>query len=870
MNCRPSSPITAALVAAALAPMALADSVVIVADRDATIYSEADDKANGSGSRLFAGRTDNADLRRCLVHFDLAAAGIPDGSTVTAASLRLYMSRTQAGNTGVSLRPLTTDWGEGPSDPSGQEGAPDSAEDGDCTWVYTFYDTNDPQSAPQWNTDGGDFGASSATTTVGGNGFYTWGSTASMVSDVQGWLDTPATNFGWILIGNEGSNKTAKRFDSRENNDADNWPRLTVTFDPPAVDGACCYPDGTCLVQSAGDCNQQGGIFQAIGSNCGEVDCPVIVGACCFDDSTCTEVTESACGGAGGDYQGDGTTCTVDLCPLVLEPYVDPMPIPPVMQPVSGSPGGEATYEIAVTEFQQQLHRDLPPTTCWGYDGTFPAKTIEARRDLPITVTWINQLPATHYLPVDLCPHGVDDDSSRIVTHLHGGHVPAEVDGYPEDWFLPGNSDTYVYPNNQEAATIWFHDHALGITRLNVYMGMAGFYLVRDDVEDALDLPDGDYEIPVVIQDRAFNADGSWKYPAEWQDAFFGDKILVNGKVWPYLDVEQARYRFRLLNGSNSRTYALTLSNGLPFHQIGTDGGLLESTVTLNELIMSPGERADVIVDFTGETAGTEIFLVNSAPAPYPGTPGLGVVPDVMKFVVLDQAGNTPQIPSQLRPMESLDPDDAAEEREFILRKYQTPGGCAAFEWRINDLGWDDITEYPRLGQTEIWRFVNESGMVHPMHMHLVFFQVLDRQDFEIVDGEISPIGDPVPPDPNEEGWKDTVKALPQQITRVIARFEDYEGLYAYHCHLLEHEDHEMMRQFLTLPECPADFDDSNVVDSLDFLLLIGQWGSPANCPEPPCEADFTGPIGEPDGNVDSLDYLGLIAAWGDCPGPTP
>jgi hypothetical protein len=325
----PMKSIVVGMLAMALSPPAWSDSVTIVADRDSTIYSEADDKANGSGQRLFAGRTDGGDLRRCLVHFDLATAGIPAGSTVTSASLRLYMSRTQAGNTGVSLRPVTTDWGEGASDPGGQEGGGDSAEDGDSTWVYTFYNENNPSSGPEWSSAGGDFGSASATTTVGGNGFYTWGSTGGMVSDAQGWLDNAATNFGWILVGNEGSDKTAKRFDSRQNSDSANWPRLTVVFDPPAVDGACCFPDGTCLVLSAGDCNSQGGVFQTAGSTCPGVTCPVIVGACCFDDSSCTVVTETICLGGGGAYQGDGTTCTTDLCPLVLEPFVDPLPIPP-------------------------------------------------------------------------------------------------------------------------------------------------------------------------------------------------------------------------------------------------------------------------------------------------------------------------------------------------------------------------------------------------------------------------------------------------------------------------------------------------------------------------------------------------------------
>jgi len=186
--------------------------------------------------------------------------------------------------------------------------------------------------------------------------------------------------------------------------------------------------------------------------------------------------------------------------------------------------------------------------------------------------------------------------------------------------------------------------------------------------------------------------------------------------------------------------------------------------------------------------AGTEILMKNSAPAPYPGSPGVGVVPDVMKFVVQNQSGHTEQLPASLRPMEILQETDAIKARDFALSK--EPNACDA-RWTINSLGWDDITEYPQLGTTEIWRFVNDMNMMHPMHMHLVMFQLLDRQ----------PIGGglPVPPDPSELGWKDTARAEPGMVTRVIARFEDYTGLYAYHCHIAEHEDHEMMRQFRTV-----------------------------------------------------------------------
>jgi spore coat protein A len=313
----------------------------------------------------------------------------------------------------------------------------------------------------------------------------------------------------------------------------------------------------------------------------------------------------------------------------------------------------------------------------------------------PVTVTWINDLRDSlgvlrtqHFLPVDLCMDGPDSTGAtpRTVAHLHGGHVPPEADGYPEDTFLPGEQDTYLYENNQVPATLWYHDHALGITRLNVQMGLAGFYILRDAYENALVLPSGTYEIPIVIQDRSFNPDGSFVYPASWQDHFFGDKILVNGKVWPYLNVVRGKYRFRMLNGSNSRIYTLSLSTGDPFTVIGTDGGLLPAPVVRDTLTITPGERVDMVIDFANFSPGAEIVLTNSAPAPYPGTPGVGVVPDVLKFIVQGgPVGFTDPLPGTLRPVPPLHEEVAAEFRDFTLQKTTEP--CAGSMWMINGLG---------------------------------------------------------------------------------------------------------------------------------------------------------------------------------------
>ncbi|MBK8269231.1 MAG: multicopper oxidase domain-containing protein [Planctomycetes bacterium] len=434
-----------------------------------------------------------------------------------------------------------------------------------------------------------------------------------------------------------------------------------------------------------------------------------------------------------------------------------------------------------------------------------------------------------------MCPHGAHMNAAPpgVVVHLHGGHVAAADDGYPEDAFPPGGELTYLYPNDQLPATLWYHDHALGITRLNVIMGLAGFYLIGDDTETALGLPAGANDIGLAIQDRTFNADGSFSYPAMWMEHFFGNTILVNGRVWPYLNVNRGKYRFRMLNGSTSRTYTLSLSNGAAFHQIGSDGGLLAAPLAMTQLTIAPAERADVVIDFESYAPGTQIVLTNSAPAPFPGSPGAGVVPNVMKFIVGASTGHIAPLPPTLRSPVALQESESVLERPFELRKL--PEACSGTAWFINGMHWDDITEFPVLGTTEVWSFINRSGMMHPMHMHLVMFQILDRQAFVMQGETVVPTGPILPPDPNEAGWKDTVRCNPFEITRVIARFTDFTGLFAYHCHILEHEDHEMMRQFRAVCR-KGDTNQDTRVDAADIplfvdtLLTSGSPGTAAFC----------------------------------------
>jgi spore coat protein A len=767
----------------------------IPADKDNILYENATGSvSDGAGRYLYTGNQNNGLKRRALLHFDVG--GIPSGALIESVSLRLYCNQGQGSPYSLTLQRCSADWGEGTSDANGDESSGTAATTGDATWLHRFFNTT------FWSTAGGTFASTGSAnlSVAGGNALYTW-TAPGLAADLQGWIDTPGTNFGWILRGDESSSANTKRFDSRQGSTPANRPVLSVTYRPFAPTGACCLPS-----------------------------------------STCTQLSASQCAAQGGSYHGDGVTCNVVSCLSSLAPFVDALPLPAVAQPIVGSPGAAAYYQLAAREVMQRLHRDLPLTRVWGYGGSYPGPTIEARKGLPVTVTWINDLRVvetgalrtTHALAVDTCLHGPDmtGDVPVLVTHLHGGHVPVASDGYPDASFPPGQQSTlYEYPNNQLAATLWYHDHALGLTRLNVYMGLAGFYLLRDDAEDALNLPRGEFEVPLAIQDRSFNGDGSLRYYDEWHDHFFGDYVLVNGKVWPYFVVKQGKYRFRVLDGSNSRVYRLALSNGAAFAQIGSDTGLLPAPVPMTQLTLTPGERADIVIDFAPYPAGTELILTNDAPAPFPGTSGVGVIPNVMKFVVSNLAGDTDPLPATLVAVPRIAETSAVTQRNLVLRQMpnsQCPSQMDGM-WMINGLTFDDITEMPRLGTTEIWAWVNRSGIAHPMHMHLVSFQVLDRQPIDVVTG--SPTGPRVQPLANEMGWKDTVQAPPATITRVIARFEDYAGRYPYHCHILEHEDHEMMRQF----EVVVDSDGDGVLDAADNCPLV------ANADQADADADFVG-----------------------------
>lgn len=591
------------------------------------------------------------------------------------------------------------------------------------------------------------------------------------------------------------------------------------------------------------------------------------------------------------------------LDPKIIPKYTQELAIPPVFLPTeSTDPVNGAVsynYTVSMVQFQKQI---LPPefnsTTVWGYSGivkdtstgedievqSSPGATFEAIKGIPINVKWVNKITDPYPLAVDPSIHWANPNDTPmmppngewppfppgvnsaqkdvpLVPHLHGGEQQSIFDGHPEAWWtakgLKGPkyiTDTFHYPNTQESTTLWYHDHALGVTSLNVMMGLSGFYIIRDP-ENPLDYPGklitkSKYEIPIVIQDRSFNDDGSFNFPNEgdnptihpyWQPEFFGDTIMVNGDLWPNLNVDMTKYRFRLLNGSNARFYNLKFSNRMQFWQIGTDGGYLNKPVPLTSLLIAPGERADILVDFTEFPPGTSIILENDARAPYPSgdVPDSDTVGKIMQFTVQHNEDMTmpPELPKVLRckPVPLLSPSCKIR----ILTLYEIEGPNGPLMVTLDGERWSaPISQLPIVGSTEEWYIVNLTMDAHPIHLHLVQFKGVNRQMFDVdtytedwlkLNSSLGDppwmttpkllhttpylIGDPISFEDNEQGWKDTIKAYPGEITRIRVRFapqnaESCTGKnmfpfdpsvgpgYVWHCHILDHEDNEMMRPY--------------------------------------------------------------------------
>ena len=442
--------------------------------------------------------------------------------------------------------------------------------------------------------------------------------------------------------------------------------------------------------------------------------------------------------------------------------FTVPLPILPTLAPTSS----DATTDYYDVTMRVATKEIIPGklTTIWGYNGIYPGPTIKARSGRRVVVRQVNNL------------------QESMSVHLHGGHTPPDSDGHPTDLIGPGATKTYVYPNNQVSANLWYHDHAIDVTGRHVYMGLSAFYLISDNFEDALPLPRGNNDVALLIQDRLFNSDGSLNYPltdSTIRNGVIGDRLLVNGALQPYFQVPRRKMRFRIVNGSNARIYKLALSTGDPLIQIGSDGGLLSYPASRQAISLAPAERIDVVIDFSRYPIGTSVVLKNQDNSASPS------IPDVMRFDVVREEADESSVPAKLRPVPRLTEGSASVTRTFSLSQTYQNGRDL---WTINGRLYDParIEASPRLNATEIWVFQNRSGESHPMHIHDIEWQILD------VNG--------VRPSPGDDGSKDVFLVPAWGTLRVIGTFTDNLGSYVSHCHKLEHEDHAMMFNFAVQP----------------------------------------------------------------------
>jgi spore coat protein A len=638
----------------------------------------------------------------------------------------------------------------------------------------------------------------------------------------------------------------------------------------------------------------------------------------------------------------------------------------PVVQgmPDPGFPGA-TLFQITAGEFEDQLHPDLPPTKLWGYwDTTNPVRrhlggVLINRKGSPSRVRFTNTLPARHILPVDTTVPGAELAQNRMVAHLHGGFVPWISDGGPFAWYtpdgthgasflngpgsvfdnipgspiLPGQADHY-YPNGQSTRLGWYHDHAVGITRLNAYAGIASGYVILDEINDAYvaagKIPGLASTLPLIFQDKTFVQERTAETDPTWADVtrpdvqqpgslwyahvydpeyyelesgglplpspsivpeFFGDTMLCNGTIFPFLTVEAKRYRFLILNACNARFLNINLFRAKPrtpegvaldprtqfptnppgpvMRQIGTEGGFLVRDVRLNSpkpfdrltltgnLLLGPAERADVIIDFS-KFEGQEIIMYNDAPAPFPDggadtdfylgnpenpeQPAPGTGPEtrqILRIRVIPARTPDPQPPQPILEPALIDPPLLVEPSLVAAHvpPLSPPPGAFVRDLSLNEgfdaygrlaqllgtlaspLAYEDpATEVVQAGSTEVWRIFNFSADTHPIHFHLVNVQVLSRQPFTVEDGQITLFDRARGPEENELGWKETVRMHPAEVTTVVMKFDLPSGLpfnvastpraaemgltnpaktyheYVWHCHILEHEEHDMMR----------------------------------------------------------------------------
>lgn len=550
-----------------------------------------------------------------------------------------------------------------------------------------------------------------------------------------------------------------------------------------------------------------------------------------------------------------------------LEPFVDELPIVPRLD--------SSSFRIDAVTARHSFHRDLPPGPTLAYgDSTYGGPTLIARRGQETTVEYRNNI-AVHPFAADFDTslHGLSErDRVDIATsmHLHGGVTPPESDGHAEQISRPGQGMTYRFPNRQDATTMWYHDHAMAVTRLNVGAGLAGMYLIRDEYDtgepgNPLGLPTGDYELDLMLQEKIVNSDGSQSIRStpivpqgRWEGGAVGDVGVVNGKIWPEARVARGLYRLRMLNAASFSIWDLHFSNGMVFWVIGMEGGLLDAPVATTRVRLSPGERVDVLVDFANLDPDATVELLNSEPAaPQAAQIGAVHMPKFMRFRATAARGYTGAVPDRLRGGPGLPapvgPIPTPQNIRNVSLSQPSDVRLPPSIMSLNNLNYhsDDI-EMPRQGTVEQWNIVNATPDPHPVHIHLVHFRVLGRQAIDTlamcarqpqppIGIKWTPDADPYVveplrgPEPWETGFKDTVICDPNSVTRVVAYFPTADELgfdpdakfpravetfdheraghgehaahgghdelqgYVWHCHILDHEDHDMMLKYRTV-----------------------------------------------------------------------
>lgn len=586
----------------------------------------------------------------------------------------------------------------------------------------------------------------------------------------------------------------------------------------------------------------------------------------------------------------------------IIPKYQTELTIPPVFMPTQKYDKFYKccvpTYEVDMVEAEvQMLPACFPKTKVYAYAGmvyaennccgeyraSVPGPTFMEEAGQAISVIWNNRIKGKHLFAIDPTLHWANPNGMvtpeypfqpypegyllaqepvPTVVHLHGGETESKYDGFPDSWFTHNGkngpmyeTNEYKYLNQQQSSTLFYHDHTLGITRLNVYAGLSGAYLISDpynylDNIDCTPLPSGKFDIPLMVQDKSFDEDGNLSFSAEgdvpdvhpyWRRFFYGNTIVVNGKVWPKLDVEQTAYRFRIINASNSRFYKFKLSNCQPIIQIGTDGGYLERPVYLDELYLAPAERADVIIDFSGACLNDDICLLNvnyEDGQTNPDTTG-----QVMLFKVMSPSCQKPLcLPRRLNEIPKL--CENISKRVVTLNSLNCNDDVLALLLNGKVFA-ANTTEYSVVGSIQVWEVVNLANGPHPIHIHLADSRLVNRQkidvdsyrhDWEQINGpmpiaghikEINPDSycteEPLEPPENENGWKDTIVCPPGYVTRIMLamypsildpskikpgknRFPfDPSTLpgYVWHCHMLDHEDNEMMRPMKVVLQPP-------------------------------------------------------------------